>query len=316
MTFAQPLADPISDTPVCVLPCADVIGESPIWCAQSATLVWADIESDRIHRFHPASGRHSEHQVDIGITALVPTDAGDWIAASRSGLYRLDADFKTTAFLLDPCAYQTDIRLNDAIADRAGRLWTGSLCEADLASPKGELFRLDADLNCTAVDAGFAVANGIAASPDGKRLYAVDMFHRQVRCYDLNPVSGELGPARIFTTLAEDEGKPDGLCCDDQGGLWVCHWGGGCVSRFAPDGRLSTRIHLPVSQVTRCTFGGPDRRDLFICTAQFELSDAERAHEPEAGGLFHIRVPWSGLPEAQCNSDGQEPGAVKEVARS
>lgn len=316
MTFAQPLESALIESPRCVLPCADVIGESPIWCAESATLVWADIESDRIHRFHPDSGQHSAHSVDIGITALVPTDAGDWIAASRSGLFRLNADFKTTAFLLDPTSNEPDTRLNDAVADRAGRLWTGSLCEAELERSVGALYRLDAKFNCDPVDQGFAVANGIASSPDGKRLYAVDMFHRQIRCYDLNPVSGELGAARIFTTLAEDEGKPDGLCCDDQGGLWVCHWGGGCVSRFAPDGSLSTRLYLPVSQVTRCTFGGPELRDLFICTAQFELSAAELEREPDAGGLFHIRVPWSGLPEAQCNCDGQEPGAVKEVARS
>ncbi|WP_108126169.1 SMP-30/gluconolactonase/LRE family protein [Saccharospirillum mangrovi] len=301
MTFAQPLDTAFTDTPNCVLHCADVIGESPIWCADSATLVWADIESDRLHRFHPASGQHSVYSVDIGITALVPTDADGWIAASRSGLYRLDADFKTTAFLLDPTANEADVRLNDAVADRAGRLWTGSLCEADLERPAGALYRLDAQLHCDKVDRGFAVANGIAASPNGKRLYAVDMFHRQIRCYDLNPVSGALGPAQIFASFTEADGKPDGLCCDDQGGLWVCHWGGGCVSRFEPDGRLSARIHLPVSQVTRCTFGGPDLRDLFICTAQFELSAAALEREPEAGGLFHIRVPWSGLPEALCN---------------
>lgn len=301
MTFAKTLDINFPDPPRCVLPCADVIGESPIWLAERAMLVWADIESDRIHCYQPDSGQHRIHSVDLGITALVPSDAGDWIAASRSGFFRLDANFKTVDFIVDPAAGAEGVRLNDAVADRAGRLWTGSLYEPDLANPQGALYRLDAEFNCQRVADGFAVANGIAASPNGKRLYAVDMFHRQIRCYDLNPASGALGPARIFAELDADEGMPDGLCCDDQGGLWVCHWGGGCVSRFDAAGQLSTRIHLPVSQVTRCTFGGPDLRDLYICTAGFELSAAERERQPEAGGLFQLRVPWSGLPEPRVN---------------
>jgi sugar lactone lactonase YvrE len=101
----------------------------------------------------------------------------------------------------------------------------------------------------------------------------------------------------VFVQLAEHEGKPDGLCCDTAGGIWVCHWGGGCISRFDALGQLSHRIVLPVSQPTRCTFGGPDLRDLYICSARFNLPEEALEKEPLAGSVFTTRVPWTGLPE-------------------
>ncbi|WP_394168506.1 SMP-30/gluconolactonase/LRE family protein [Saccharospirillum alexandrii] len=281
----------------CLVRLNNVIGESPVWCADRQHLVWADIEQQRVYQLDIPSNHLTEFPVDIGITALVPTSSGDWIAASRTGLYRLTPDFQTAYLLLDPEADRPGIRLNDAIADRQGRLWTGSLCDDRLDAPVGRLFRLDPDLRCTQSDAGFAVANGLCTSPDNRTLYAVDMFNHSIRQYTHDPVTGELGPARVFVQLAEHEGKPDGLCCDAEGGIWVCHWGGGCVSRFDARGQLSYRLQLPVSQPTRCTFGGPDLRDLFICSARFGLPEAALDNEPLAGSVFTVRVPWTGLPE-------------------
>lgn len=300
VTASSTLPDTGADTaelPRCLVSANNLIGESPIWCAQGQQLVWADIEQQRVYQLDVPTHQLTVFAVDLGLTALVPTTAGDWIAASRTGLHRLNADFQITYALLDPESDRSGIRLNDAVADRQGRLWTGSLCDDDLASPVGHLYRLDPDLRCTPADEGFAVANGLCLSPDSRTLYAVDMFHRTIRQYDHDPVTGQLGPARFFVRLAEREGLPDGLCCDADGGVWVCHWGGGCVSRYDATGQLSYRLSLPVSQPTRCTFGGPDLRDLYICSARFGLSAEALATEPLAGGLFTVRVPWQGLPE-------------------
>ena len=286
-----------SDTPQCVVRARNVIGESPIWLAESGVLVWADIESRRVYRYDARSGQVQEIPVDFDITALVPTSRGDWIAASRTGLYRVGTDFDWTRRIGDPEESRDGIRLNDSVADQCGRLWTGSLNESNLESADGRLYRLGHDLSISAADQGFAVANGVCMSPDRTRLYAVDMFHGDIRRYDHNPETGQIGPPSVWVHIDESEGKPDGLCCDREGGVWVCHWGGGCVSRFDPAGRLSHRIQLPVSQPTRCTFGGADLTELYICSARFELTPEAHAAEPEAGGLFRVRVPWAGLPE-------------------
>ena len=52
-------------------------------------------------------------------------------------------------------------------------------------------------------------------------------------------------------------GSPDGMCMDEEGMLWIAHWGGFGVYRWDPDnGRLLDKCELPVPQVTSCAFGG------------------------------------------------------------
>lgn len=292
-----PAAATPADTPLCVARTRNVIGESPVWLAESGVLVWADIENRRVYRYESRSGKVRESPVDFDITALVPTSRGDWIAASRTGLYRVGTDFDWKRRIGDPEEGRDGVRLNDAVADHCGRLWTGSLNESNLTSPDGRLYRLGHDLSIVEADLGFAVANGVCMSPDRTRLYAVDMFHGDIRRYDHSPLTGQIGPPSVWVRIDESDGKPDGLCCDRDGGVWVCHWGGGCVSRFDPAGRLTYRIRMPVSQPTRCTFGGADLTELYICSARFELTPENLAAEPEAGGLFRVKVPWIGLPE-------------------
>ena len=67
--------------------------------------------------------------------------------------------------------------------------------------------------------------------------------------------------------------------------------------RFTPDGRMDGIIHLPVSRVTMCAFGGPDLRTLYITTAREGMSAEELAREPLAGGLFAVQPGVQGLAE-------------------
>ena len=56
-----------------------------------------------------------------------------------------------------------------------------------------------------------------------------------------------------FLRFEEGWGHPDGMTVDSDGYLWVCHWGGSRISRFAPDGTvLSGPATSPLS-------GGVDR---------------------------------------------------------
>lgn len=288
----------------CVARVASTLGESPVWSSRERRLYWVDIESDLVYAFDEVSGDVRTMAVDIGVTAIAPCSQGDWLAAGRKGLYRLDSDFNQALFLLDVEHARPHIRFNDAVVDRRGHLWVGTLNETQLEAPDGALFRVDEWFSCRQQAEGFAVANGIAFSPDNAVLYAVDMFRRQVRAYTHDGESGTLREPRIFVELDEFEGMPDGLTVDRDGGLWVCHWDGGCVSRYDPTGQLTWRLPMPVSRVTRCTFGGADLHDLYITTARFELGTEALAREPEAGHLFRIRVPWQGLPESQFHMDG------------
>ena len=65
-------------------------------------------------------------------------------------------------------------------------------------------------------------------------------------------------------------------------------WGGGTVSRYAPDGSLLASLELPVQRPTSCAFGGPELATLFVTTARAGLDDAARALQPDAGRVFAI----------------------------
>jgi D-xylonolactonase len=127
-----------------------------------------------------------------------------------------------------------------------------------------------------------------------------DSGRRTIYAFDLDVASGTVANKRAWKVFAPDEGYPDGMCFDAEGGVWVAHWGAGCISRFAPDGALLQRVALPVTQVTNVCFAGARLERLFVSSARVGLSVAELQQQPLAGGLFevlgHGAVGLAGLP--------------------
>ena len=92
-------------------------------------------------------------------------------------------------------------------------------------------------------------------------------------------------------------GFADGMTIDAEGMLWVAHFGGSRVCRWHPiTGEILQTIHLPVSQVTACAFGGPALETLYITSAALGLDDDALKHEPHAGGLFAVKPGVPGVP--------------------
>ena len=92
-------------------------------------------------------------------------------------------------------------------------------------------------------------------------------------------------------------GKPDGMCIDQSGMLWVGMWGGAAVRRWNPaTGEQIGQIDLPVSNVTSCCFGGSQLDKLYITTAQIGLPPDQHKAQPNAGALFACDVGIVGLP--------------------
>ena len=95
-------------------------------------------------------------------------------------------------------------------------------------------------------------------------------------------------------------GKPDGMTIDEEGMLWIALWGGGKITRWDPrSGKMLQQIQLPVSQVSSCTFGGPQLTDLYITTARVGLDENSLQQEPSAGAVFVIRDCGKGMPAAR-----------------
>jgi sugar lactone lactonase YvrE len=146
-------------------------------------------------------------------------------------------------------------------------------------------------------DSGFPVSNGPAFSRNGSILYFSDSVGRQILAYDVPTAGLPLLSRRVFAAFDEADGFPDGLTVDAEDCLWCAHWGGACVTRFAPDGRRIGRVELPVPLVTSCAFAGPGLETLVVTSASTpEPSDITKAG-PEEGSLFCCRPGVLGLPE-------------------
>ena len=118
------------------------------------------------------------------------------------------------------------------------------------------------------MDGPYGIANGPAINVNGTALFHADSSKRSIYRFDLAP-DGRLGPREIFIRFERDWGLPDGMTLDADGGLWVAHWRGGRVSRFTGEGVLDRSIELPTSQITSCTFAGPELDRMFVTSASF-----------------------------------------------
>src|SRR6516162_8660328 len=100
--------------------------------------------------------------------------------------------------------------------------------EGHVATPElpTNVYRLDPKSGRATVATGDVNRpNGLAFSPDEKKLYIVEagVTPRVIKVYDVN--DDKLSNGRAFIT-AEPGGTPDGFRCDVDGNLW-CGWGMG-----------------------------------------------------------------------------------------
>jgi D-xylonolactonase len=177
---------------------------------------------------------------------------------------------------------------NDLFTDEQGRILVGSM-RSDPFSPQGErvtgeLYRIESEGRATQLYGDVALTNGIGFSPDARRLYHSDTSRDQIIAHDV-ATDGSCSKRRVFASPF----RPDGLAVDEDEGVWVASYGGGRVIRFSADGRESCSIEVPAKSVSSLCFGGPDRRDLVIVSAD-NTTDAGLG-----GSIFRTRVDVPGL---------------------
>ena len=285
-----------------ILSSQNQLGETPIWVPGENALYWVDWGGMPSCRFEPATGNFSTFPTpgNLPVTALARRAGNRWIAIAQNGLYAWDP--QTNAYDLlagPPMPGRPEICYNDAVVDRQGRLLVGTVNTDDVFGPEGSLYRLDLDCSLHELDTGYATANGIGVSPDGRKVYVTDMRHHQIMSLDYDPVSGTGSNRRIFARVPDEEGMPDGLIVDAEGFIWSGHWGGWKLTRYAPDGKIDRQINFPVQNVISFAFGGPDLDELYVTTAWWGFSDEERKQQPLAGDLFRIKTGIKGLVEPE-----------------
>lgn len=283
-----------------LVPSQNKLGETPIWAPKENALYWVDWASGPTCRFEPATGKFTTFPVSLPVTALARRAAGGWIAIAQNGLYGWEPKSNEYKLLVGPPEPdRPEICYNDAAVDRQGRLLVGTVNMQDPFTPDGSLFRLDTDGFLHKLDTGYATANGIGLSPDGKTVYVADQRHRQIIVLDYDTVKGTTSNRRVFARIPEDEGMPDGLIVDAEGFIWNGHWDGWKLTRYDPAGKIERQIRFPVQHVISFAFGGQNLDQLFVTTASWGFGEDERKQQPWAGDLFCVKTGIKGLVEPE-----------------
>lgn len=277
-----------------VVDAENVVGECPLWESAAGRVVWVDIPKGEVHRYSPLTGHHERGVVGDVAAAIALRRGGGYVVAREKDVVLVD-DSLAAVSTLATFDLAPGERFNDGACDPTGRFWVGTA--APKTSPRtGALYRITATGDATVAREGVALSNGLGWSPDGSILYYVDSMSRRIDRFAFDGQSGAIAPLAPLVEFEEDDGVPDGLCVDVQGGVWIALWGGWAVRRYLGDGTLAAVVELPVAQVTSCAFGGRDVKELYITSARSELDDAALSRQPLAGALFRCRAEVAGLP--------------------
>lgn len=256
--------------------------EGPVWDPRGFLYV-SDEEKNKLSRVYP-DGR-VETVLEIGDPDGSTLDSKGRLVTTASvlrAIIRIDADGKYTV-LADKYEGKRFNSPNDIIVGPDGALY---FTDPTLDLPKGEkqelsyqgVFRLGDDGSVRLLTSDLVQPNGLAFSPDGKRLYVDDTKQRDIRVYDVT-ANGELKNGRAFAKEEGTGGVPDGMRVDLDGNIYVTGPGGIWV--WDPNGAHLGTILLPES-AANLNWGDADYRTLYITakTSVYRLQTKARGFVP------------------------------------
>ncbi len=271
-----------------------LLGEGPCWDDQYQLLYWIDILGKKIHRYDPVTEKTDSINVQQNIGCIALRDKGGMIAALQNGFYFIDFDSCELEFITDPEVQLTGNRFNDGKCDCKGRFWAGTMSVAEndgkgRSAPAGSLYCLNADLSFRKVLSDITISNGLSWNHENKTMYFIDSPTGKVMAFDFEANTGEISNGKVAVRIPECEGIPDGMTIDEEGMLWIAHWGGYKVSRWDPcTGKRLQEIRIPVRNVTSCAFGGKRFDELYITTSSMGIAGERDPEQPDAGKLFKV----------------------------
>ncbi|ESK98290.1 smp-30 gluconolaconase lre domain protein [Moniliophthora roreri MCA 2997] len=305
----------IVDKPFLKVGCS--LGEGPVYDAEASVLHFVDILESKVYHLDLITNKLTFDQYPIGITSIVlrRKNPKQLAGTALDGFVLLtpDSDSKLE-YLARPIELvgKRLTRFNDGACDRSGRYYAGTVYSPDDDIP-GKLFRYDpSDGSCVVVDEGpFTDSNGIGWSVDEKVMYFTDSMRNYIYAYDFDSKTGDLSNRRVLVDAVKAGYGPesfcDGLCVDDEGGIWSARWNGSCIVRFTSSGEVDFELYFPtVWRVTSCCFGGPNLDQLYVTSAQCGPLNGDANLQREyydSGDLFVVDLSgkYRGIPRYSFN---------------
>jgi gluconolactonase len=258
--------------------------EGPVWDRRNGYLLFSDIPNNRVIKWQDGKGT-SEFLKPSGYTGEEPFtgrepgsngltfDAQGRLVLAEHGdrrVARLESDGRKTT-LADRYDGKRINSPNDIVFKSSGDLYftdppfglPGVLDDPKKELPFQGVYRVSNDGKVTLLTSDLKAPNGIAFTPDEKKLYVSDSLGVRWMVFDVTG-DGSLANGRIFLDASDFKkngpGVPDGLKVDAQGNLFSAGPGG--IYVIAPDGTLLGRFDFGVA-TGNCAFG-EDGSTLFV----------------------------------------------------
>jgi gluconolactonase len=261
--------------------------EGPVYFAAGRYVLFSDIPNNRIMRFSEDDGHLSVfRQPSMNSNGNTIDREGRLITCEHSGrrVTRTELDGSVTV-IADKYNGKKLNSPNDAVVASDGSIWftdpvygIGGYYEGLKAQPEQEkhnVYRVDPKSGeVKVVVDDFVEPNGIAFSPDEKKLYVIDTGFTDgpdnpshIRVFDVDVAAGKVSNGKVFAPMPKPS-ITDGMRSDTAGRIW-CSVGWGDpnedgVRCYMPDGDLLGKIHIPETVANLC-FGGQQRNRLYIC---------------------------------------------------
>ncbi|WEX08746.1 SMP-30/gluconolactonase/LRE family protein [Chelativorans sp. AA-79] len=252
--------------------------EGSAWFAAGRYLVWSDIPNDRMMRFDETDGGVSTFRQPAGYSNGNTVDRQGRLVTCEHGNRRISRTEHdgTIITIADRWQGKRFNSPNDVVVKSDGSIWFTDPAygiDSDYEGHKAEseigachVYRVDpASGAVEAVVTDMVRPNGLAFSPDEKRLYVVDTGRTHgaenpahMRVFDVGE-NGRLSGGRVFADCTA--GLFDGFRLDEDGRIWTSAGDG--IHCYDPDGTLIGKIRVP-EVVANCVFGGAKRNRLYI----------------------------------------------------
>lgn len=270
-----------------------ILGEGTLWVPSNNSIYFVDIKKKKILTLNIKTNKKKIIKIDkeIGFLAHIKKDI--FILGLQSELRIINLKNKET---IRSIPIEEDIplnRINDGKIDPKGRLWFGTMDNLERNIKNGSLYCLDKKLNIHKVDTKYCITNG-PAFIDAENFLHTDSRSKTIYKIKINKKYKIVNKTK-FLKFSKKDGSPDGMTIDSKKNIWVCHFGGACITVYNSRGKKIHKINFPAKNITNCIFGGLNNNDIFISTALKGMSKHEIKKYKHSGSLFKIKTNIKGI---------------------
>jgi sugar lactone lactonase YvrE len=212
------------------------------------------------------------------------------VAMQKRQLLRFDGQ---SLILYADLASLASHHCNDMVVDRFGRAYVGNfgfdLHNGEKPKP-AELICVEADGNARVVADDLIFPNGTVITPDHKTLVVAETFGGKLTAFDILD-TGDLTGKRTWAELPQGA-VPDGICLDDNGGIWIASPTSNNCIRQIEGGEVTHTIELERGAFA-CMIGG---ENLYVLTSGSSSPADCKANRDARIEVYPAPFPAAGLP--------------------